>query len=208
MMRPNELRQLIENNDIYKMSLGKSAAYEKEALERGALLFQSEVQLHDAVVSDDPVAIAKAGARVKSDKYTNNNAPSSAWSIWVSNIQTFLGLSADSIVLHWEADRDQLYWGVVADSKIEMLRYEPSLQGQNGYFFSRDLRDGWRSTSVNDLLLTDIHPKARDLAINQATINQIRTDPDFFRALLLDEPMDEWTSRPEWEEIAKRKGWH
>lgn len=190
------------------MSLGKSAIYEDEALKRGALLFQSESRLHDAVVAGDQNAIAKAGALIKSESYPAANAPQSAWRVWANNIRTFLDLPTDSIVLHWEADRDQLFWGIVSDEPIERVRDEPTVEGQHGYFFARKLRDGWRSTSINDVPVSNIHPKARNLAINMATINLVQTDPDFFRALLLDEPIDEWTSRSDWEHAAKQKGWY
>ncbi|WP_319545929.1 hypothetical protein [Ruegeria conchae] len=208
MLRTKALRSIIDTAPIYKMSLGKSAAYEEEALERGALLFQTEAQLYDAVVAGDQAQIATAGALVKSENYPDAGAPPNAWGVWAANIRTFLDLEADSLILHWEAKRDQLYWGVIDQYPIEYLRDEESMQGQAGYFFERKLKDGWQSTSIHDVPLSNIHPKARNLAINMATINLVQTDADFFRAVLADEPIDEWTDRQDWKEAAQKSGWH
>jgi hypothetical protein len=207
-MRPIELRPIIETAPIYKMSLGKSAAYEAEALERGALLFQSEARLYDAVISGDEMAVERAGVKVKSENYPSANAPRNAWIVWANNIRTFLNLPSGSLVLHWEAHRDRLHWGVVADDPPEYVRDQSSDTDQRGYLFERKLRGGWRENSINEVPVSNIHPKARNLAINMATINLVQTDPDFFRALLLDQSQEEWTTRPDWEDVAKKHGWY
>lgn len=207
-MRLKDLRPQVESSDIYKMSLGKSAIYEQEALVRGALVFQSEKLFHDAVMSKDSVAIARAAALVKSEKYPNGKAPPNAWGVWEKNIGTFMELPTHSVVLHWESCHDRLYWGVVASSEVELLREEDTAEGQDGYVFERKLVGGWQSTTMDGVQLSNIHPKARNLAINMATINFVRTDADFFRALILDKSTDTWTSRPDWQTEAKTKGWH
>lgn len=207
-MRLKDLRPQVESGNIYKMSLGKSAIYEKEAVERGALIFQSEKQFHDAVISKDSLAIARAGALVKAERYPNGKAPQNAWGVWKKNIETFMELPTNSIVLHWESRRDRLYWGVVAPSKVTLLREEDTIEGQEGYVFERKLLSGWQFTTMDGVQLSNIHPKARNLAINMATINYVQTDADFFRALILDESTDIWTSRPDWQNEAKTRGWH
>lgn len=208
MLRPRDLRLIIQTAPVYKMSLGQSAVFEAESIDRGALVMGSEARFHDAVMSGDPAAIAHAGALIKSDTYPKAGAPENAWRIWAGNIRTFLALQPDTVVIHWSASEKQLYWGIVGDAVPVKLREETDSRGQRTYIFTCSLREGWRTTSINDVSINALHPKARDLAINQATINLVRTDTDFFRALLVDAPTDAWTSRPEWAAAARKDGWH
>jgi hypothetical protein len=207
-MRRSELRELIRTADLYKMSLGKSAAYRAEALQSGHLVFQSEVNLFDAVVAGDREGISAAAARVKAENYPKANAPENAWSIWCRSIETFRTLPARTLVLHWEAEFDHLHWGIVSDESFFEDRREDSDYGQLGYIFHRPLIGGWRRTSVNDVPISNLHPKARDLAINMATLNRVQTHTEYFRAVLLDEETSQWYSLPDWQEKAHRAGWH
>lgn len=202
------LKSLVESAPIYKMSLGKNARYRVEALDVGALVFQSEQKLYDAVVSGIPSEIERAGLGVKTDEYKNANAPRGAWSIWTRTIETFRDLPENALVLHWEGVEDRLHWGLVGPGPYRRERAELNDFGQDGYVFHRGLRDGWQTSSVNGVPISDIHPKARALAINLATLNSVRTDPDYFRALILDLDTSEWSQRPEWVAVARAKGWH
>lgn len=56
--------------------------------------------------------------------------------------------------------------------------------------------------------LSNVHPAARSLAINQATINRIRTDGDYFRGLILDTDTSDWEDRPAWIDQARTSGWY
>lgn len=203
-----ELVELIRHAEIYKMSLGKSARYREEALEVGALIFQSEVGFYDAVVSGDEKRIEAAAALVKSADYPNANPPRAAWSVWRRSIDTFRALPEWTIVLHWEGDTDHLHWGVVSEEPFEQIREERNEFGQVGYIFRRRLVDGWRRRSVNDIPVSNLHPKARDLSVNMATLNRVQTDADYFRAIMLDEPTFEWEQRDAWRKKAAAVGWH
>ena len=55
--------------------------------------------------------------------------------------------------------------------------------------------------------MSDLHPVARDLAINPATLNRVQTDADYFRALITDADTAPWEDRPIWQERAKQAGW-
>ncbi len=207
-MRRKELREAVTSAEIYKMSLGKSARYRTEAQTSGSLVFQSEIDLYDAVVADDEIKIATAGAKVKAEKYPNAKASPAAWAVWVRSIRTFRSLPAGTIVLHWEADLDHLHWGIVADAPAIQARSELNDFGQDGYVFHRPLIGGWRRASVNDVPISNLHPKARDLAINMATLNRVQTHPDYFRAVLLDADVSSWTSLSDWTAAARSVGWH
>ncbi len=202
------LKVLIETAPVYKMSLGKDARYRAEALRAGTLVFQSERALYDAVISGSPDSIAKAGATVKAELYPNANAPDRAWGVWVRTIETFRALPEQALILHWEANEDRLQWGVVGSSPFHKARDERNEFGQDGYIFHRPLRDGWHTQSVNDVPISNIHPSARSLAINMATLNFVQTDADYFRALILDQDTSAWTDRPTWRSLARAKGWH
>jgi hypothetical protein len=207
-MRRKELRELIRTAEIYKMSLGKNAAYRQEALRVDALVFQSEIGLYDAVVAGDRARIAAAAVVVKAEKYPKANAPENAWSVWCKSIETFRALPARTLVLHWEADQDHLHWGIVSDRPFVKARQEPSEYGQAGYVFHRPLVDGWRRTSVNGVPISNLHPKARHFAINMATLNRVQTHQDYFRAVLLDEDTSQWSELPEWRAKARQSHWH
>lgn len=201
-------KELIRTSPVYKMSLGKNARYREEALQAGALVFQSEKRLYDAVVKGGPEEVRAAAIAVKGVEYPKANAPEKAWKVWVRTIGTFNDLPNHSLILHWEADEDKLHWGVVGSDKFLLAREETNDFGQTGYIFHRALLDGWHTRSVNDVPLSNIHPAARSLAINMATLNLVQTDPDFFRALILDEDLSEWIERPDWREAAAKKNWH
>lgn len=102
---------------------------------------------------------------------------------------------------------DRLQWGLTGDN-YELVRTEDNEFGQTGYIFHRPLIGGWQSNSIGGVPLSNMHPEARSLAINQATINLVRTDTDYFRALILDQPTGDWEGRQSWLEEARRAGWH
>ena len=206
-MTPAELRlQVNASGPIYKMSLGKNAAYRAEALKNDVLVFGSEKVFHDAVVSGDETRIARAGRLVRTDKYSSGGAPPNAYSVWRATIETFLSLPSRLLILHWEADQNYLYWGLTDGDPI-LDREETGYWGQQSFVFHRPLVGGWRKTSIGGMPLSNLHPKARDLAINMATLNLIQTDPEYLRSLILDLDTSEWELRPDWQTKAKADGW-
>ncbi len=54
------------------------------------------------------------------------------------------------------------------------------------------LNGGWRQTSVGGVPLSNLRPKARDLSVNQATLNVVQTDPGYFKALITDSDTSAW----------------
>jgi hypothetical protein len=207
-MSLKQLKALINTAPIYKMSLGKHARYRTEALAVGALVFQSEQSLYDAVVAGSAADIAAAARMVKADRYPNANAPENAWGVWVRTIRTFRELPPGALILHWERDEDRLHWGVVEDAPFVQVRTEHNEFAQDGYIFHRRLRDGWRTSSVHGVPISNIHPHARRFAVNMATLNFVQSNGDYFRALILDEPTDQWTNQPDWAAAARATGWH
>ncbi|WP_184504155.1 hypothetical protein [Sphingomonas endophytica] len=207
-MSLKHLKTLISTAPIYKMSLGKHARYRTEALSVGALVFQSEQSLYDAVVAEVVADIAAAARTVKADKYPNANAPENAWGVWVRTIQTFRELPPGALILHWEGEEDRLHWGIVDDGPFIQVRTEHNEFAQDGYIFHRPLRDGWKTTSVHGVPISNIHPHARPFAINMATLNFVQNNGEYFRALILDESIDHWTSQPDWAAGARAAGWH
>lgn len=194
---------------MYKMSLGKEACYRQEALDQGVLVFESERRFYDAVVAEDEGAILAAGRQVRSENYPQANAPDGAISVWKQGVVTFRSLPRRSIVVHWESDQDHLYWGVV-DGGFEEVREESDEYGQLGIILHRPLDGAWRRTSIGDVSLSNLHPKARDAAVNMATVNRVLTHVDYLRALIVDEDTSAWEKRPDW--VAKansvKGGWH
>ena len=207
-MSLKQLKTLIDTVPIYKMSLGKHARYRTEALAAGALVFQSEQSLYDAVVAGSAADIAAAARTVKADRYPTANAPENAWGVWVRTIRTFRELQPGALILHWEGDEDRLHWGVVDDAPFMQVRTEHNEFAQDGYIFHRRLRDGWRTSSVHGVPISNIHPQARRFAVNMATLNFVQSNGDYFRALILDEPTDQWTDQPDWSAAARATGWH
>lgn len=205
-MTPFELRALIAKADVYKMSLGKSSRYEKEALSSGNLVFQSEAALHEAVLNGDKVGILKAGSRVKNDKYPQGGADEAAIRVWQQSIETFRSLPRGALIVHWEADLGHLHWGLTGNGFF-LARKELGDWGQPGMVFHRPLQGGWRKTSVAGVLLTGLHPSAKNLSINRATLNRVQTHPDYFRALLADTDTTTWEALPDWKENAAARGW-
>lgn len=201
------VRAILRDAPIYKMSLGKSARYRAEALENAVLVFQSEITFYDAVIRGDDEAIAAAGKAIRHENYPGGGAPPNAYGIWRRSIETFRGLPPRSIILHWEADLDHLHWAI-SGPEFSVIRSEKSDFGQLGYIFHRTLEHGWKRTSVGGVPLSNIHPSARNLAINQATLNRVQTDGDYFRALILDQGTDLWEARPSWREEARKANWH
>lgn len=206
-MTRGELRSLIRGADIYKMSLGKAARYREEALQERALVFQSEASFHDAVLSGDADAIHRAGKEVKAVQYPRGNGPDRAIGIWKQSIETFRALPRHSLVLHWEADSDHLHWAI-SEADFHMERSETNDFGQPGFVFHRRLLNGWQRASLGGVPLSNIHPKARALAINMATLNRVQTHTGYFRALLLDENTGSWEGRADWQLKATKAGWH
>jgi len=202
-----QLREVVRSAPVYKMSLGKGARYREEALASGTLIFQSEMRLFDAVMGGDELAIAAAGRLIRNSTYPQGDAKAGAVDVWARSIRTFTTLPRHTLVIHWETSMDRLQWGLSGDH-YEVIRTEANEFGQVGYIFHRPLIGGWRSNSIGGVPLSNIHPEARSLAINQATINAVQTDTDYFRALILDEPTLEWEVRKTWLEEAGRAGWH
>lgn len=207
-MTPAELRAAVAAADIYKMSLGKSARYRQEALDQGVLVFQSEAAFHAAVLSGNEAEIRRTGRRVRTDNHPQGNGPDNAISIWRRSIETFRSLPRHTLVLHWESDFDHLHWGLT-DGDFSQAREEVGDWGQPGLVFHRPLVGGWRRTSIGGAPLSNLHPKARDLAINMATLNRVQTDADYFRALILDADTAEWEAQPDWVVKARtvKGGW-
>jgi hypothetical protein len=206
-MTPAELRPLVNTADIYKMSLGKNARYRAEALEKGVLVFGSEKAFHQAVLSGNEAEIARTGRLIKSDQYPSAGAPENAYSVWRGSILTFRSLPKNTLIVHWEGDTDYLHWGLTEDA-FTLAREEIDERKQPTLVFHRSLANGWRKSSVGGMPLSNLHPKARDLAVNQATLNRVQTDPDYFRSLILDKDTSAWEARPEWQKKAKAIGWH
>lgn len=207
MLTRGQLREVVRTAPIYKMSLGKGARYRQEALASGSLIFQSEAKFFDAVMHGDRAAIEKAGSLIRSSTYPQGNAKAGAMDVWARSIKTFTTLPGYTLVIHWETSMDRLQWGLSGES-YEVIRTETNEFGQNGYIFHRPLIGGWRSDSIGGVPLSNIHPEARTLAINQATINAVQTDTNYFRALILDEPTSDWETRKSWLDEAARSGWH
>lgn len=112
-MTPGELRAKVSAaGEIYKMSLGRTAEYEQEALLAGCLVLGSEARFHAAVVEGDKAGIQTTGRRIKNDGYPTGGAAVEAIGIWKRTIQTFRALPPGALVLHWEAERDRLCWGL------------------------------------------------------------------------------------------------
>jgi hypothetical protein len=206
-MTPAELRPLVANANIYKMSLGKTAKFRKEALEKDVLVFASEKVFHEAVLSGDETEIARTGRLIKTEHYPSAGAPENAHSVWRRSIESFRSLPKHTLIVHWEADTDHLHWGLTEDT-FTFDREELGVEGQLGLVFHRPLAGGWRKSSIGGMPLSHLHPKARDLAVNMATLNRVQTDPDYFRNLISDLNTSTWEARPDWREKAKATGWY
>ena len=205
-MTPSELRAMIASADVYKMSLGKSSRYEQEALSSGNLVFQSEAALHEAVLKEDKAAILHAGSQVRNDKYPRGGADEPAVRVWRQSIETFRSLPKNALIVHWEAVRGHLHWGLT-DNEFFLAREEPSDWGRPGMVFHRPLQGGWRKTSVAGVSLTGLHPTAKSLSINRATLNRVQTSPEYFKALIADADTTPWESLPDWKANAVANGW-
>ena len=186
------------------MSLGKGARYRQEALDLGVLIFMSEKRFYDAVVDSNEAAIARIGGLLKSDKFPHGGATEQTYSVWHGSIKTFCNLPSDALIVHWEADKDHLHWGVTAGEFL-LAREEEDEFGQQCYIFYRPLDGGWRKSSIDDIPLSNLHPKARDISINMATLNRVRTDHGYLRNLILDRDTGEWESRQDWQAKAREK---
>jgi hypothetical protein len=206
-MTPAELRPLVTSAKIYKMSLGKNALYREEAILKNVLVFGSEKKFYDAVVSGVDAEIARTGQLIKADQYPSAGAPVRAYSIWRSSIETFRSLPKSTLIVHWETDADYLYWGLTKDT-FTLVREESDEYDQPNLVFYRPLAGGWRKSSIDGIPLSNLHPKARDLAINMATLNHVQTDSDYLRNLILDLDTSTWETRPDWQTKAKGAGWH
>lgn len=67
------------------------------------------------------------------------------------------------------------------------------------------LIDKWQQTSIGGVPLSNLHPKARHLSVNPATLNIVQTDPDYFKALITDGDTTSWESSEKWKKAAN--GW-
>jgi hypothetical protein len=206
-MTKGELRKLIQAAEVYKMSLGRGAALRAEALAKNALVFASDKDFYNAVVAADEVAISRTGKALRSQDYPNANAPDAAIAVWRRSIETISSLPRGTLVLHWEGGLDHLRWGI-SDESFVVDREQTNEFGQRDYVFHRRFLHGWRNTSIGKVPLSNIHPKARDLAINLATINRVQSHADYFRALILDQPSSDWESLPDWQAKAKEARWY
>ena len=205
-MRPDKIREVVRTAGIFKMSLGKDGNLEDEALRDGALKFQSEKRFYDAVKIGNSASIIQAGKRIINDTYTSGAAPDVAIGIWRKTIETFETLPAKTLILHWETDKDRLRWGLTSGEPVSR-RDQPNDWGQPAIVFRRPMIDGWRGDSVGGVPLSNLHPKARDLSINRATLNEVVTNTDYFRALILDEDTATWERDPEWAAKASASDW-
>lgn len=205
-MTPGELRKVVAGSDIYKMSLGRSARYQDEALKKGTLVFESEAEFDKAVISGDTAEIYRIGRNLKNASYPQAGAPDNAILVWRQTIETFRELPRNTLILHWEAKLDHLHWGLTG-TEFHIDRKEVGAFGHLYIVYCRPLVGGWQKSSIGGVPLSNIHPKARDLSINMATLNRVKTDPDYFRALIMDRDTSEWEERPEWASEAKSRGW-
>lgn len=206
-MSPLELRNLVKNAVIYKMSLGKNARFRAEATAQNVLVFGSEKKFYEAVVTGDENEIARRGQLIKVEAYPSAGATANAYSVWRGSIDAYRFLPENALIVHWETDADHLYWGLTSSTSVT-AREEIDDYGQAALVFHRALVDGWHKTSIEGIPLSNLHPKARDLAINRATLNRIQTDAEYFRNLILDKDTSSWEQRSDWQKKAKVSGWH
>jgi hypothetical protein len=200
------MRAIIRQAPIYKMSLGKSGMHEKEALASGTLILDSEAALYQATIQGNDIEIQRSGRRLVNETYPKGGAPDAAIGIWRKTIGTFRTLPSNSLVIHWEAKLGHLYWGIPT-GEPKLVREEKNEWGQDSMVFNRPLDGGWHKATLGEIPLTNLHPKARDLAINQATLDEVKTDTEFFRQLITDGDTSPWTSRPDWIAKAKETAW-
>jgi hypothetical protein len=208
-----ELRQIItevtRRADVYKVSLSKKqgdgAALRDEALERGVLAFETDTQLYTAVRARDDDGIAASGRQLRSDDYPEGATPE-ALRVWQRTINTFVDLPTKSLVLHWDAVSGRLWWGISTAEWWQDRERIDSI-GRPALVLYRRLAGGWRQQTLGGVPLNNLHPKAQDLAINQATLNRVQTDYEYFPALLLDEDVLPWTERADWVKKARERGW-
>jgi hypothetical protein len=172
-MTPGELRAIVAGADIYKMSLGKSARYLDEALKAGSLVFESEADFNEAVVRGDTAAIYRIGHKIRTADYPQAGAPEGAISVWQKTIETFQELPRNTLILHWQTKLGHLYWGLTGDD-FKVDRKETDAWGHAALVFYRPLVGGWHKNSIGGVPLSNIHPKARDLSINRATLNRVK----------------------------------
>ena len=205
-MTPGEMRLLVASADFYKMSLGKSARYREEAIREGVLVFVSGNSFYHAVAAGNDAEIARVGRGIRTENHPEGNAPVAAVTIWRRSIETFRSLPPRAIVVHWEGDLGHLYWGITMEG-FTFVREEKNEFGQPCSIFYRGLVDGWRRTSISGVPLSNMHPKARDVAVNIATLNRVQTDHDYLRALIADEDTVPWETRPDWATKARAHGW-
>lgn len=189
------------------MSLGRSASYEKEAIDRGAMVFGVDADFHAAVLGGDEDEIRRVGRRIKTDESPNGNSSDNAIATWRGTITNFRTLPRHTLVIHWEAHLHRLQWGLTGEGVI-LDREDVDNWNQPGFVFHRPLEGGWQKNSVGGVPLSDIHPRARPFAINIATLSRVQTDAEYFRALIMDRDTTEWETRPGWAELAAQKGWH
>lgn len=205
-MTPGELRKIIRKTSIYKMSLGKSGTHEEEALAGGTLIFDSEAAFYKATVGGNESDIRRSGRRLVNSTYPKGGAPDAAIGIWRNTIQRFLALPSGCLVMHWETKLGHLYWGITTGEPW-LAREEKNDWGQDAMIFKRPLEGGWHKSTIGGVSLTNVHPKARALAINPATLDEVKTDTDFFRQLITDGDTSPWTSKQDWIDEATKTGW-
>lgn len=206
-MTPGELRRLVDKALIYKMSLGKGAEFRSEAKLKNVLVFGSEKKFYEAVVGGDEAMIARIGNLIKTDQYPSAGAEFRTYSHWRRSIESFGALADHTLIVHWEADVGSLYWGLT-EGTFTLDREITDKFGQRSFVFHRRLVDGWHKASIGGVPLSDLHPKARDIAVNQGTLNLVQTHSDYLRSLILDQDTLTWENRPDWRIKAKEKGWH
>ena len=88
-MTPAELRAKVSSVDIWKMSLGRSASYEKEALDHGVMIFGVDADFYAAVLSGEEDRIRRVGRRIKTDESPNGNSSDNAIATWRGTITNF-----------------------------------------------------------------------------------------------------------------------
>lgn len=201
-----ELRILVAEADIYKMSLGKNTEYRREAIDGNVLVFGSEKKFYEAVVKGEENEIVRRGGLIKTDDYPSGGATAKTYSIWRGSVDAFELLPENALIVNWEAATNHLYWGLTT-STPKLKREEIDGYGQTALVFHRPLIDGWHKSSIHGVPLSNLHPKARGFAINPATLNRIQNHSEYFRSLILDRDTFAWEQLPDWQAKAKDSGW-
>lgn len=180
-----EKRTEVEAGPFYRVILGENGIYRTESLEKGIIIFESELSFYEAVVGGDEGRIRSTGGHLRSKNYTNGGAEELAIANWRRSINNFRSMPRGSIVLHWEKVVRRLYWGVVADEEPFELRRGPNRFGQYAIFLGRRIKRGWQETSLRGAPLRGLSFPAGVQAHSPSAIQRV-VDPTYFRSLIID----------------------